>query len=129
MPKQFAMTAKKTRQPITAEHYLDYLDYCTDLGKVGNVNFETTRGLHIHFILEVKDKLDFKKLKPTKYGWNVKAVPIYNPKGWNKYSRKDHRQNKTYNNLVKKYQLQDSDTEIEIDDMDGFIMPTKKLFT
>lgn len=125
MPR-YAMTAKKTRKPISSQHYLDYLDYCSDLGKVGNVNFEDTRGLHIHFVLDTKDKLDYRKLTPTKYGWNIKAVPIYNPKGWKLYCRKDYEKNKELNELVKGYET--DDTIISIDSDDGFKIPTKNLF-
>ncbi len=110
---QYAITAKKTRKPITQQHYLDYLDYLTDLGKVGNVNFEDTRGLHTHFILQTTSKLDFNKLKPTKYGWNVKAIPIYNRKGWIKYCRKDNLKMQAVNAVIKDT-YEDDDTEIDL---------------
>lgn len=85
----YAITAKKTRKPVSQEHYENYLSYCTDLGEVGNVNYERTRGLHIHFIIKT-ERLDYKRLKPTKYGWSVKAVPIYNYQGWIQYIEKDN---------------------------------------
>lgn len=90
MPFEYAVTAKKTRLPIEKVHYLDYLNKITDLGKVGNVYFETTKGLHVHFKVITDTKLNYKKLTPTKRGWNVKAIPIYNNKGWLTYCRKDH---------------------------------------
>lgn len=109
--QEYAITAKKTRKPILKEHYMDYLDKISDLGTIGNVNFETTRGLHTHFILRTPDKLDYKKLYPTKYGWNVKAVPIYNRKGWKKYIRKDNIENVSLNlDVHEKY---GTDTEID----------------
>lgn len=85
----YAITAKKTRGVISKIHYEDYLGYISDLGSVGNVNYETTRGLHLHFVLLTKDKLDYSKLKPTKYGWNIKAVPIYDMDKWISYIQKD----------------------------------------
>lgn len=85
----YAITARKTTKPITKQHYLDYLDKISDLGNVGNVNFETTRGLHLHFQIKCKERIPFPKFRPTKRGWNVKAVPIYNMKSWEQYCRKD----------------------------------------
>lgn len=86
---EYAVTARKTRKPVLKEHYEDYLGYIGDIGEIGNVNFETTRGIHCHFILRTKKKLNYKQLRPTKYGWNVKAVPIYDREGWISYSEKD----------------------------------------
>lgn len=99
---EYAITAKKTRRPCTRTHYLDYLDYLSDHGKIGNVNFEITRGLHIHFIIKCDKRLDYNLLKPTKKGWNTKAVPVYARKGWIKYSRKDNEKapNKIFNKDV-----------------------------
>lgn len=90
---RYAITSKKTRQPITKQHYLDYLDALSDDGRVCNVNFETTRGLHVHFVLETTKPLRQSQLYKTQYGWNHKSVPIYNEKGWRKYCRKDHEDN------------------------------------
>lgn len=101
---RYAVTVKKTRAPVSIEHYLDYLDYCQDLGTPSNVYVEDTRGLHIHFVLEAtKGRIDFKKLKPEKYGWNVKAVPVYYDQGWKKYCRKDFERNLLHNELVATY--------------------------
>lgn len=86
---EYAITARKTRKPVLKEHYEDYLSYIGDIGEVGNVNFETTRGMHCHFILKTDKKVNYRSLRPTKYGWNVKAVPIYNREGWISYSEKD----------------------------------------
>lgn len=124
MKFSYAITAKKTRKPITKTHYLDYLDYLTDHGKVGNVNFETTKGLHTHFVLKCDEQLDYNKLKPTKHGWNVFAVPLYNRKGWIRYIRKDNEDNKELNRDVK--ELYEEDEYIE--DIEPFKMPTKRLF-
>lgn len=122
MNYQYAITAKKTRKPISQTHYLDYLDYITDLGKVGNVNFETTKGLHTHFILKCEEKLDYRKLKPTQYGWNVKAVPIYNRKGWIKYCRKDNLKNTHLQELVPTKYINKREEEEE------YIIPPYSLF-
>lgn len=86
---EYAITARKTRKPILKEHYEDYFGYLSDIGEVGNVNYENTRGIHVHFILSCKCKINYKILKPTKYGWNIKAVPIYNRDGWVSYCEKD----------------------------------------
>lgn len=85
----YAVTARKTTKPITKEHYFDYLDKIGDLGEIGNVNFEAKKGLHVHFILDSGKKVSYSKFRPTKRGWNVKAVPIYDKKYWIAYSRKD----------------------------------------
>lgn len=111
----YACTARKTNKPITRTHYLDYLNAISDKGKVGNVNFEMTRGMHCHYIIETEQKISHNDLRPTKRGWNVKAIPMYNRKGWIKYCRKDHEANKELN----------ADLHYEQDEC---IMPTKKLF-
>ena len=96
--KDHAVTIKKTRNPITQKHYLDHLDILNKtVGKVGNVAFETTRGLHCHFTIKTDGKLNYQNLKPEKYGWNAKAVPIYNKVGWVSYCRKDYKENKELN--------------------------------
>ncbi len=105
----YAITMKKTRKPVTKQHYFDYLDKIKDLGDIGNVNFETTRGLHVHFILKTKTRLNYQKLRPTRRGWNAKAVPIYDERGWIQYVRKDRYQG---NN----------------DPEEDFTMPTRNLF-
>lgn len=110
--KVYAVTAKKTRNPITKQHYLDLLDYYKDLGIVANVAFETTRGLHVHFMLKTSSTLDYTKLKPTKYGWNVKAIPIYDYNGWIKYCRKDFDKNYNQHNNI----LDDFNDEMINDD-------------
>ncbi len=85
----YAVTCKKVRKPISKEHYSDYLSYLSDYGSIGNVNYEKTRGLHIHFILKTENTLDYKVLKPEKHGWSVRAVPIYNLFNWISYIQKD----------------------------------------
>lgn len=89
MTHTYAITAKKTRKPITQEHYENYLSYLSDMGDVGNLHYENKKGLHIHFVLKTNKLLNYNKLKPTKYGWNIRAVPVYNPEGWNSYCKKD----------------------------------------
>lgn len=89
---EYAITIRKTRRPVTKQHYYDYLDKIADLGSIGNVNFETKKGLHTHFILKTALRLNYNDLRPTKRGWNAKAVPVYNRKGWISYSRKDRYQ-------------------------------------
>lgn len=97
----YAITVKKTRNPITQQHYLDYLDKLSDSGKISNVYFETTRGLHCHFMLTTEEPLDYKKtLYPTKRGWNAKAVRVYRRDGWIRYCRKDYEKNTALNTPV-----------------------------
>lgn len=119
--RQYALTVRKTRNPITQTHYLDYLDYLSKYGTVGNVNFEETKGLHCHFILETKERLDYKCLKPAKFGWNVMAVPVYNKAGWVKYCRKDHQ-------YTKHLQMKVPNTYIS-DPASPTMRPLKCLFT
>lgn len=117
----YAITMRKTRKPITKQHYLDYLNYCTDLGDVGNVNFEQTKGMHIHFMLKTKKTINYNKLRPTKRGWNCKVVPIFNKRGWIKYCKKDNANNEELNKEVhKQYENAEEEEYIE--------MPTKNLF-
>ena len=85
----YAITSVKTRNPKSREHYIDYLNALTDDGVVSNVNFETTRGLHIHYILTTTYELKPHHLYKTKHGWNHKIVPIFNKAGWVRYSEKD----------------------------------------
>lgn len=123
---RFAITSKKTRNPISQEHYLDYLDSLSELGTVMNVAFETTRGLHVHFVLETVHDLSKKdsKLYRTKYGWNHLAVPVYYQTGWTNYSRKDFKKNKELNEQSKRY----ADDDFSDDMSTPFKMPTRKLF-
>lgn len=86
---EYAITARKTVKPITKNHYFDYLDKIGDLGEIGNVNFETTKGLHCHFILKTKTKISNDSIRPTKRGWNCRKVPIRNHNLWKAYCRKD----------------------------------------
>jgi len=53
-----------------------------------NVNYEDTKGLHVHCIIESDAFVDLKAIIPP-HGWNYKVVPLYNRVGWIKYSEKD----------------------------------------
>lgn len=86
--KYFAVTARKTNRPITEEHYNDYLNSISDKGEIANVNFETKRGLHVHFVIKSDNIINFNTMRPTKRGWMVKVVPIYDMKGWISYINK-----------------------------------------
>jgi len=87
--KYFAITLKKTRNPIRAVDYFDYLDVLKGMYDVNNVNFEDTKGLHCHFIIKSRQGINFKDLYLQKYGWSLRVVPIYDLDGWKKYIRKD----------------------------------------
>lgn len=111
--REYAITVKKTRNPIEITDYINYLDYLKDMYMVYNVNIETTRGYHLHFIISTSN-LDYKSLYPAKYGWNVKAVPIFFKDGWVKYCEKDLRQNLHLRKiLLKEPEREPTDTEIE----------------
>lgn len=113
--REYAITVKKTRNPISIQDYINYLDYLKGMYNIGNVNIETTRGLHLHFIISCV-KLDFKSLYPAKYGWNVKAVPIFYKEGWIKYSEKDLKKNLELRKLLipdDAEVYEPTDTEIE----------------
>jgi hypothetical protein len=132
---EYAITTRKTRQPITKQHYEDYLSHLGDidrhnyydkasmkvirkggLGDVGNVNYEETKGLHVHYILKTDHPITSDNLyyySPSKHGWNHKAVPIFNRSGWISYCEKDK---------IKKSEDNEPFKDQQID------MPLKKLF-
>lgn len=86
---EYALTVKKTRNPINIDEYASYLSYIKDMFNVANVNIETTRGLHIHFLLTSEKRLIYKDLYIQPRGWSIKAVPIFNRRGWDIYTQKD----------------------------------------
>lgn len=90
MKFEYAVTMKKTRNPVSKQHYCDALDRLRGMYKVGNVHMESTRGLHCHFVIKSDFQIKYTEIAPSKRGWNVKAVPLYNRRGWDKYCRKDH---------------------------------------
>lgn len=90
-PISYALTVKKTRGKPTQEDYQSYLDWLVDKGyEVANVNYEFTKGLHIHFSIWTEDNLKIKdpRLYRDKYGWNIYCIPQYSY-GWNVYIKKD----------------------------------------
>jgi len=113
--KDFAVTVKKTRKPIEIQNYIDYLKYIKPQFNIQNVNIETTRGYHLHFIIKSDTDINFRDLYPSKYGWNIKAIPIYNREGWVKYCEKDLLKNLHNRRLL----LQpDSDSEVHPTEQD-----------
>lgn len=122
---EFALTVKKTRKPVTEQHYYDYLNYLSDyVTDIGNVRFEKTRGLHIHCIIKTDKYFDFKLLKPEKFGWNAMAVPIYNRAGWIRYARKDEKENG-----IPEHEYKDDLIDDDIQEHIENPLPTKKLFS
>lgn len=87
--KTYALTIKKTRKPITLDLYEDYLSWLSGKCEVANINYEDTRGLHVHCVIRTSDEFQFSDLKIVPHGWSFKMVPIYNLAGWIKYSEKD----------------------------------------
>jgi len=114
---EYAITAKKTRKPVNIDEYANYLTYLKDMFTVGNVHIETTRGLHIHFLLTSEKSICYKDLYIQNHGWSIRAVPIYNRKGWNAYSSKDLLKNYALTNAllqkvkIKAYKPTDEDRE------------------
>ena len=86
--KVYAITARKTNKPITQAHYEDYLNAISDKGSVGNVRYEEKRGLHCHYTIKSDNIINYNTMRPTKRGWNVKVVPVYNMEGWISYINK-----------------------------------------
>jgi len=89
----YALTIKKTRlSPLRSdyEEYFKYLEEAWDY-HIGCVNFETTKGLHVHCLL--RSSVPLLKKDPSLYrdqhGWNILCVPIFYEKGWIAYSTKD----------------------------------------
>lgn len=123
--KRYAITTKKTRQPVSQQHYLDYLDSLSDLGTVMNVVFETTRGLHVHYVLETEYELSSKdsRLYKTKFGWNHLSVPVWHAKGWTRYCRKDYENNLDLNSIIKYSEL-----DFKVDMSTPIKNPNKKMF-
>lgn len=83
----YALTFRKVRKPVTLSDYEDEIKRLKDLGfQILDVNYEETRGLHVHCVLVTDNEADaFLKQR----GWNYKLVPIYYHKGWIKYATKD----------------------------------------
>lgn len=88
----YALTIKKTRGVPTEKDYEEYFSWLIAQGyQIWEVNYETTRGLHVHCILECAERIPhFKKaLYRDNFGWNLHAVPIFHRRGWVRYSEKD----------------------------------------
>lgn len=87
----YAITIKKTRGTPTHDDYVSYLDWLVGKGyEVANVNYEFTRGLHIHFSIKTDQELLNKdpRLYRDKYGWHIYCVSKYSD-GWDIYISKD----------------------------------------
>lgn len=119
----YALTLKKTRKPILLTDYEDYLTWLQDRGyKVTEVNYEDTKGLHVHFILSAPAELIYGQLKRDPYGWSIRFVPIYNRTGWMKYITKDT--NRDVYNLYMKKELEAYDPRSRgVEPGDGFPEP------
>lgn len=87
--KLYALTVKKTRKPITLDLYEDYLTWLATKAEVSNINYEDTRGLHVHCLITAPDDFQYNDLKILPFGWSFKMVPIYDLMGWLSYSEKD----------------------------------------
>lgn len=100
---EYAVTSKKTRNPIVLDDYFSYLEYLKQYGEISNVFVETTKGLHIHYVLTMDKRLDYNLLKHVKYGWSHKAVPIYNKQQWLMYIKKDSTKNEELNYKIREF--------------------------
>lgn len=103
----YALTFRKVRKPITISDYYDELERLKKLDfRILDVNFEDTKGLHVHCVLGVNHEEDaFLKQR----GWNYKLVPIYYHRGWLKYATKDLSQD--IENKYKMLELYESASE------------------
>lgn len=97
---EYAITVKKTRKPVNIDEYANYLNYIKDMFTFGNVHIETTKGLHIHFLLTSQKRITYSDLYIQKHGWSIRAVPIYNRQGWTAYSSKDFLKNYALTNAL-----------------------------
>lgn len=85
----YAITLKKTRGVPRVSDYEDYLAWLRENSfEVMNVNYEVTRGLHIHFVLSSEEE-GYPNIKKEPHGWHIKCVPIWDRDGWVAYSEKD----------------------------------------
>lgn len=85
----YAVTVRKTRGVVTRSHYEGYLSWLSQRGIIGNVNYESTRGLHVHFLIDAWQRLDKRDFLYEPRGWSIRHVPIWDRKGWVKYCEKD----------------------------------------
>lgn len=119
----YAITLKKTRKPILLSDYEVYLKWLTDKGyKVEDIHYETTKGLHCHFILDSPAEVCYSHLKRDKFGWNIKHVPIYYRKGWEEYIRKDQNR-KWYDDAVLEEALAEDPRPRGVEPGDGYPEP------
>lgn len=112
----YAFTLRKTTKNAEATkiQYMNHLIKLKTFGRIEDVKFETTSGLHCHGILKVFKDQNLKRLRVR--GWNLKLVKIYDMNGWQEYINKDQ------DDLMADMQ----DTPIDPDG--GIIIPAKKLF-
>lgn len=86
----YALTLRKTRKPILLSDYTRELDYLKDLGyDVKDVNYEDTKGLHIHCVICSDSAISYDDKRFKRRGWNYYFKPIFYHKGWIKYATKD----------------------------------------
>lgn len=86
----YALTLRKTRKPILLSDYTRELDYLKDLGyDVKDVNYEDTKGLHVHCVVRSDSVIVYDDKKFKRRGWNYYFKPIFYHKGWIKYATKD----------------------------------------
>lgn len=89
----YALTLRKTRQPIEYLHYEMYVEKL--LKKLKNTievieaHYETTQGLHYHAMVASLYKLRPKDLRLEKYGWSFQCNEVTHYDGWMNYIRKD----------------------------------------
>ncbi len=88
--QKYAVTLKQTRRVPTVCSYESYLTFLRSQGYVcTNVNYEETRGLHIHFIVQSEGYPD---LKMENHGWHIKCAEVWDLDGWISYSEKDKKE-------------------------------------
>jgi len=95
----YALTIKKTRQPIFLTDYMPSVSLLKKhIGKINDqyceIHFENTKGLHYHAYISTKRKCStqslYKVLKMG-WGWRFECEECRNKDAWLQYIRKDHK--------------------------------------
>lgn len=88
MSHYYALTLRKTRKPIKLSDYEQHIKELTEKRlEVLDVNYEDTKGLHLHCVIASPHELNYNNFKSR--GWNYLFKPIFYHRGWIKYCTKD----------------------------------------
>lgn len=91
-------------------HYVDYLAWLEQFGKVEHLHFEDDRGLHFHCLFKTKLFKRQRDFKYAQFGWHYMACVSYNDNQWINYCRKyadrNHDLKQLYLNCVSRNYLE-----------------------